>query len=104
MGFMENLQETLNEGFALSRDLIMKAGDKAKDVGEKGMIRFEIRQLETQSAKIASQLGLALYSQVKDGGWASLDARQASLDDMIKEIDGLRAKIEEKQKLLAQEG
>jgi hypothetical protein len=95
MGFSETLKELLDQGLAVSRDLAVKAGGKAQDLGskgleasmdlaskagaklqelgEKGVLMLEIKQLEGQAKKLIGLLGAEHYRLFEQGGFSADD-------------------------------
>ena len=58
MSFWERMEEVVNQGLESSRDILSKAREKARDLGEKGLLHYEIMQLERQAEKKFSKLGV----------------------------------------------
>jgi hypothetical protein len=82
---------------AKARELGAKAGAKAQDLGERGVLMFEIRQLEGQAQKLIGSLGVEAYQTFAERGEATLSAESAPIKAMLSEIASARAAIEEKQ-------
>ena len=95
MGFWERMEEVINQGLESSREILGKAKEKAKDLGEKGLLRYEISQLERQAEKKFSQLGATVYEKLvlKDQATVSRDAVKELLDD-IQELKNRLEKLE----------
>ena len=55
MSFWDRMEEIVSQGLESSRDILGKAKEKAKDLGEKGLLRYEISQIERQAEKKFSQ-------------------------------------------------
>jgi len=49
MKFSERMQDIINKGVATSKDLLSKAGAKAKELGSMGVLRIEILQLQAHA-------------------------------------------------------
>ena len=126
MTFVERMRELLDQGVAVSKefavkagaaaqdlgakaspiaqdlgakakDIGVKAGAKAQDLGERGMLMFEIRQLEGQAQKLVGRLGTEAYQTFTDRGESELSADSAPIKAILTEIASARASIEEKQ-------
>ena len=95
MSFWDRMEEVVNQGLESSREAIGKAKEKARDLGEKGLLRYEISQIERQAEKKFSQLGAAAYEKlvVKDQATVSREAVAELLDD-IQELKNRLEKLE----------
>jgi hypothetical protein len=98
MTFAEKMKDMIDKGVVASRDLAKKASEKAKELGEKGVIKIEIAQLESQAAKLVAKLGAEVYAGLVERGSASVSRDDPAITGMLKEIEGLRASIEKKEK------
>ena len=95
MSFWDRMQEVVNQGLESSREVIGKAKEKARDLGEKGLLRYEITQIERQAEKKFSQLGVAVYEKLvmKDQATVSKEALSELLED-IRELKDRLEKLE----------
>ena len=95
MSFWDRMEEVVNQGLESSREVLGKAKEKARDLGEKGLLRYEITQIERQAEKKFSQLGAAVYERLvlKDQATVSKDALSELLDD-IRELKNRLEKLE----------
>jgi len=100
MDFFEKMQRGVNDGLAVSRDLFRKAKVKAKDLSEIGILKYEIKQLENMSEKLASRLGVTVYKVLCEDGQGTVSKRTPGVKDIIDEIDDVRRKLEQKQQAL----
>jgi len=82
---------------AKAKDLGAKAGAKAQDLGERGVLMFEIRQLEGQAQKLIGRLGAEAYQMFAERGETTISAESTPIKAMLAEIATIRASIEEKQ-------
>ena len=80
-----------------AKDLGMKAGAAAQDLGERGVLMFEIRQLEGQAQKIIGRLGVEAYQTFTERGETTISAESMPIKAMLAEIAKIRVSIEEKQ-------
>jgi two-component SAPR family response regulator len=83
---------------AATKDLASKAGEKAKDLGAMGMVKLEIMQLESHAEKVIARLGNEVYRALVEKNGNSVSRDTPLISDMLKEIEGLRARIELKEK------
>jgi two-component SAPR family response regulator len=98
MTFAEKMQGIINKGVAATKDLASKAGEKAKDLGAMGMVKLEIMQLESHAEKVIARLGNEVYRTLVEKNGASVSKDTPLISDMLKEIEGLRTRIEGKEK------
>lgn len=95
MSFWDRMEQVVNQGMESSREVLSKAKEKAKDLGEKGLLRYEISQIERQAEKKFSRLGAAVYEKLvlKDQATVSKDALEELLGD-IRELKDRLEKLE----------
>ena len=98
MTFAEKMHGIINKGVTATRDLANKAGEKAKDLGNMGMVKVEIMQLESHAEKVIARLGNEVYRSLVEKNGASVSKDTPLISDMLKEIESLRARIEAKEK------
>jgi flagellar capping protein FliD len=101
MGFRERMEEIINQGVSSSRELLDKAKEKAKDLGERGIIKYELMQLEKQAEKQLARLGGQVYEKLVSKKQATV-SREA-MKDLLTDISDLKQRIEEKEEILARE-
>lgn len=102
MDFMQKIQTTLNQGLESSRDLFNKAKEKARDLGDKGILKFEITQLQNQAEKLMGKLGSKTYEVLVTEDHSTVSKKTPDIRELIQEIDDVRKRIEEKEKQLEQ--
>ena len=104
MDFMEKVQNTLSQGLETSRDLFGKAREKAKDLGEKGVIHFEVLQLERQAAELMGKLGTRVFDVLVVQKQNTVSTKTDGVKELIQEIERVRTQIEQKEALLKKMG
>jgi ubiquinone biosynthesis protein UbiJ len=89
------MEKVVNQGLESSREALGKAKEMARDLGEKGLLRYEIAQIERQAEKKFSQLGATVYEVLvlKDQAALSREAVKELLED-IQELKGRLEKLE----------
>jgi hypothetical protein len=97
MGFMDRMQETINQGLKTSRDLFGKAKEKAKDLGEIGVIKFEIMQLENQAEKHVAQLGSNVYRVLIEEEHNTVSRNTPDIKEVLGQIEDVKQQIEQKE-------
>lgn len=100
MDFWERMRTALDKGLAKSKDLMGKARDTAQDLGERGVLRYEIMQLEDQAEKLTGKLGAATYEAlvVREEPHVAKDSE--GIRELIGEIDSVQTRIAEKEAAL----
>ena len=100
MEFWDRMKNAMEKGLDGSRDLLNKAKDRAQDLGERGVLRLEIMQLENQAEKLIGQLGTRTYEALIEENRLQVDKETEGVSDLIKEIDTIRERIREKEAAL----
>ena len=100
MDFLERLQNNMVKGLDASRDLFERAREKAQDLSEAGVLRFEIRQLENQAEKLFGQLGSKTYELLHERKEKSITLTNSEVQPFISEIERVKSEIEGKEKEL----
>ena len=96
MKFLDRMREMLDQGVSVSKDFAVKAGAKAQDLGERGVMMIEIRQLENQAQKLIGRLGAEAYNTFVERGEDTLSKTSASVEAILSEIAVARESIEKK--------
>lgn len=102
MTFLDKMRGFLDQGVTASKDFVVKAGAKAQDLGQKGVLKLEIAQLEHQAQKLISKLGAEAYAAFAERGEASLAADAAPVRGLLAEIDSVKNAIDKKEAELAE--
>jgi len=97
MTFSERMKELLDQGVTASKGFAVKAGAKAQDLGERGVLMLEIRQLESQAQKLIGRLGAEAYQTFTERGEETLSADNAAVKSILSEIATVRESIEKKE-------
>lgn len=100
MDFWDRMKNAMEKGLEGSRDLLGKARDRAQDLGERGVLRLEIMQLENQAEKLIGKLGTRAYEALVTEGRMQIDKETEGIEELIGEIDGVRERIREKEAAL----
>jgi hypothetical protein len=96
MGFMDRMKEMVGQGLEVSRDLVNKAGAKAQDLGEKGVLKLEMMQLENQAQKLFGRLGLEVFSAFEERGQKTITRDSPTVREIIDELVSIQAAIEKR--------
>ena len=102
MTFLERLKAAVDRGIDGSRDILDRARGKARDLGERGVLRFEISQLETRGEKLAAGLGQRVFELAESGG--GIDVSDESIADYLAQLREVRTGVESREQQLAELG
>jgi hypothetical protein len=102
VGFWDRVDEVVNQGLSSSRELLRQARDKARDLGEIGLLKYEIAQLEKQARDRFTQLGRRVYDDLAEGGEA--EVTRESVKELLNEIRRLKEQVEAKDRELKKIG
>lgn len=94
MNLSEKLKTMLAQGVDLTREAAEKAGSVAKELGEKGVVQFEIFKLKAQAQQVACQLGLEVYAALMERGQASLTRESPEIAAILKRLNSLNSDID----------
>lgn len=97
MDFWDRMRVTMEKGLEGSRDLLGKARDRAQDLGERGVLRIEIMQLENQAEKLMGKLGARTYEVLVKEQRDRVDRQTEGVELLIGEIDQVREKVRVKE-------
>jgi len=97
MTFSERMKELLEQGVAASKEFAVKAGAKAQDLGERGILMLEIKQLEGQAQKLIGRLGNTVYRSFVDENIAEISRDSSEISGILGEIARVRETIEKKE-------
>lgn len=97
MSFMDRFEQTLQKGLDVSKDMFDKARDKAKDLSDIGVLKYEIHQLEKQAESLLGQLGSKVFKKLVEEKNESVPAADGEIKLTINEIEDVKRRIEEKE-------
>ncbi|WP_321991956.1 hypothetical protein [Marispirochaeta aestuarii] len=100
MGFQEKFKQSVSKGLEHSKSFFSSAKDKAKELGDVGILRFEIHQLEEKIKKQELQLGHQVYEILAVEGKQSLTKRSAGIKEIIEAIEDLQTQVTGKRVVL----
>lgn len=98
MSFWDRMDGAINKGISSSKEVLDRAKDKAKDLGEKGLLKWEIMQLEKQAEKRFAKLGVQVYNGMIINGQEQVV--KADLEGILADLSDFKERIEEKEKKL----
>lgn len=100
MDWREKLEKGLSQGIDQSKSLLGKAGNRARELGEQGVLSLEVRQLETKLKENYHKLGERVYHVLKDEQQSTVSARTSGVKDLLEEIEAAKELLEEKRAAL----
>ena len=100
MDFWDRVKTTIDKGLEGSRDVLVRARGTAQDLGERGVLRVEIMQLENQAEKLVGKLGAVAFETLVVEKQDELTKDVAEVRELIDEINDVHSRIKEKEGLL----
>ena len=97
MTFSERMRDMLEQGWTVSKELAAKAGAKAQDLSERGMLMWDIKQLENQAQKLLTRLGNETYIAFTEHDQTSIDRDASEFKSILQEISVIKDAIEKKE-------
>jgi hypothetical protein len=97
MTFSERMMELLDQGMAATKDFALKAGAKAQDLGERGVLMVDIKQLEMKAQKLMGRLGNETYLAFAERNQKSVKRDATEIAPIIAELARLRDAIDQKE-------
>ena len=95
--FSEKMMDLLDQGVAASKEFAIKAGAKAQDIGERGILMVEIKQLENKAKKLLCQLGNEVYRTFAECNQETVDCNAPEVQTIMKELSSIREALEQKE-------
>jgi len=97
MTFSERMKEMLDQGLTASKEFAVKAGAKAQDLGERGILMLESKQLEGQAQKLLARLGNEVYRAFKERDQSTVDRDTLEIRTLLDELSSIKDAIEKKE-------
>jgi len=97
MTFSEKIKNIVDTGIDASKDIISKAGGKAQQWGEMGVLKVEIVQLRNQAEKQIARLGAEVYETLVEKGQKTVSQETPSLREILEKVAELEKTIEDKE-------
>jgi len=102
--FWDRMKSVLNQGFETTREALDTAAEKARQLGEKGVLRFEIGQLEREAGRKLSLVGSRVYRILVEQEKNTVSKSTPEIKTLLMEIQNLKRRIEAKENELADIG
>lgn len=97
MTFYERMMELLDQGMTASKEFAVKAGAKAQDLGERGILMIEIKQLEAKAQKLLGRLGNEVYQAFTERNQNSVERNAPGIEPIMAELSSLRELLDLKE-------
>jgi hypothetical protein len=97
MTFSERMKDILEQGWSASKDFAVKAGAKAQDLGERGVLLLEIKQMEGQAQRLLTRLGNETYTAFTERDQQTIDRETDAFRSILDEIAIVKEAIERKE-------
>jgi len=104
MTFSERMKAVLEQGWAASKEFAIKAGEKAQDLGERGILMWDIKQLENQAQKLLSRLGNEVYIAFTERNQETIERGAAEFRTILEELTAIKDQVEKKESDLKNRG
>jgi hypothetical protein len=91
------MRDLLDQGAQVSKDFLSKAGAKAQNLGERGVLSLEIKQMEGQARKLLARLGNGVYRRFMEEGAESVSASDPEISSLLSQIGSLKGAIEKRE-------
>jgi hypothetical protein len=95
LGVWERMEQLIGQGLQASGEVLARARDKAQELGEAGLLRYELSQLQKQAQQLFGRLGMAVFDRLAVRGQATV-SREA-LKELLAELEEVRKKIRQKE-------
>lgn len=95
---LKSAKDIADKSLKVSKEALDKAGDTVQNLGNKGIIKIEITQLNQQLKKVYTTLGEKTYEVLVTKKTETLGAKDESIVEIIKEITHLNKEIKTREK------
>ncbi len=96
----EQVKDYLDKGIAVSKKAIKSTGTKVQELGEQGVLRYELKKLTMSKNKLSRELGEKVYSAFVKDKKETVALTDENISAIVKEITSLEKKIKKHQKSL----
>jgi hypothetical protein len=97
MSFTEKIQNKIMDGFKVTRDALSDAAEKAKELGQKGILQFEMKKLDKQIENKLAILGSEVYSLFFEKNQKTISKDTAEINDLLSQINKMEKEIDQKE-------
>lgn len=100
MGFWKRSKEILSKGIISTKDVIENATEKGKELGEKGVARVTIMQLEKQAENRFAQIGRHVYEVLVKEGQQTISKGTAEIEELLRQVEEIEKDIDGYEEML----
>ena len=97
MGFWERSKQLLSKGARSTKEIIESAAEKSKELGEKGVARVTINQLERQIENRLAQVGRHVYQVLVKEGQQTISKGTDEIKSLLQEVEKLEEDINKRE-------
>ncbi|MDC7225543.1 MAG: hypothetical protein PQJ61_02125 [Spirochaetales bacterium] len=96
----DGLNDSLNYGIESSKQLLKKARETASDLEENGLLRIDLKRLNSRKKELIGELGIKAYEAFLVNQRKSLTQSSSGVKEILTELEGLEKTIMEKEEEL----
>ena len=104
MDFLERMKKTMSQGFETTKKGLEQAAEKAREMGEKGVLRYEISRLEKDVERNFAMIGGQVYDVLVKKGQNTVSKSTGEIKDLLAAVQSLEKRIAEKEKAVEKVG
>jgi hypothetical protein len=95
MGIWDKMEQLIGQGIGTSKELFARAKDKAQELGEMGLLRYEITQLQKHAESLFARLGMTVYDKLVVKGQATVS--KDAVKELLADLQDVKQRIEQKE-------
>lgn len=96
MDFFDKMKDFMDKGIEVSKEALSKAGSTVQDLGDKGVTKIEVVQLQNKIEKQLAQLGLQVWQVLSEQKETSITAEDERVSGLLVEVTRLKQEIEKR--------
>ncbi|RKX81872.1 MAG: hypothetical protein DRP57_11155 [Spirochaetes bacterium] len=97
MSFKDRMDKIINQGLSVSKEVLDKAKTKSKNLADKGVLKYEIMQLEKAEGKKFLELGGKVYELLVRSNRNTISKSTPEIKELLMELKDLESRAEEKE-------
>jgi hypothetical protein len=100
MEWKQKVEYGLKSGMETSKKIFEKARDKAKDIGDYGVLSLEVKQLQGKHDDLIARLGSLTFHLLEIEGKGSISSRTPELKELLSEIAATTEMLSDKREAM----
>lgn len=100
MNFSERMKEVMQKSVENTKSFLEKAAEKARELGEKGILTFELDRLGKEAENKFALVGSEVYSLLIEKDQQTINKNTPEIKDVLMEITKLEEEMLKKQQEL----